>query len=135
MPPPFAPVALDHLVIRVRDLDGMEAFYRDALGCEVAHRQEALGLVHLRVGASLLDLVWIGGKLGRGGEAPDQGRPNMDHLCIAVAPWDEAAIRAHLAAFGVVPDAPAERYGAGGRATTVYLRDPEGNAVELRAAG
>ena len=134
MPPPYSSLALDHVVIRVEDMDRMLGFYRDVLGCEVAHRQDALGLVHLRAGAALIDLVWIGGKLGRGGAAPDRERPNLDHLCIAVAPWDEAALRAHLAAHGVEVEPAAPRYGAGGQAPSVYLRDPEGNGVEIRAA-
>jgi catechol 2,3-dioxygenase-like lactoylglutathione lyase family enzyme len=133
--PPFKPLSLDHVVIRVRDLPRMEAFYREALGFEVAHRQEELGLVHLRIGTALIDLVDIAGKLGRNGAVPDPERQNMDHLCITVTPWDEAAIRAHLATFGVEPERTGQRYGAGGRATTFYLRDPEGNAVELRDPG
>jgi glyoxylase I family protein len=134
MPPPYTTISLDHVVIRVEDLERMLGFYRDVLGCEVAHRQDALGLVHLRAGAALIDLVWIGGRLGRGGAAPDRGRPNLDHLCIAVSPWDEAALRAHLAAHGVEVEPAATRYGAGGQALSVYLRDPEGNGVEIRAA-
>ena len=133
MPPPYATIALDHVVIRVTDLDAMLGFYRDVLGCEVALRRDELGLVDLRAGAALIDLVWLGGKLGRGGAAPDPGRPNLDHLCLAVSPWDEAALRAHLAAHGIATDPAATRYGASGQAMSLYLRDPEGNGVELRA--
>jgi glyoxylase I family protein len=132
MPPPYTRIALDHVVIRAEELERMVAFYRDVLGCEVAHRQDELGLVHLRAGTALIDLVWIGGKLGRGGAPPDRARPNLDHLCLAVAPWDEPALRAHLAAHGVEVEPAATRYGAGGRALSVYLRDPEGNGVEIR---
>jgi glyoxylase I family protein len=134
MAPPYTSLALDHVVLRVEDMDRMLGFYRDVLGCEVVHRQDELGLVHLHAGTALIDLVWIGGKLGRGGATPDRQRPNLDHLCLAVAPWDEAALRRHLAAFGVEPEPAATRYGAGGQAPSVYLRDPEGNGVEIRAA-
>ncbi|WP_270937437.1 VOC family protein [Falsiroseomonas oryzae] len=134
MPPPYDRIALDHVVLRVEDLDRMVGFYRDVLGCEEAHRQDALGLVHLRAGPALIDLVWIGGKLGRSGAAPDRERPNLDHLCLAVSPWDEAALRAHLAAHGVEAEPAATRYGGGGPAPSIYFRDPEGNAVEIRAA-
>jgi catechol 2,3-dioxygenase-like lactoylglutathione lyase family enzyme len=134
MPPPYSTLALDHVVLRVEDMPRMEHFYVEVLGCAVAHRQEELGLVHLAAGTALVDLVWIGGKLGRGGAAPDRAAPNLDHLCLRVAPWDEAALRAHLAAHGVDCEPAALRYGAGGRAPSVYLRDPEGNGVEIRAA-
>jgi catechol-2,3-dioxygenase len=133
MPTPWTSLALDHVVLRVRDLEGMVAFYRDVLGCEVAHRQDALGLVHLHAGTALLDLVWVGGKLGRGGAPPDRARPNLDHLCLRVSPWDEAAVTAHLARHGIAVDPARVRYGAGGQAPSVYLTDPEGNGVELRA--
>jgi glyoxylase I family protein len=134
MAPPYTSIALDHVVLRVADMDRMLGFYRDVLGCEVAHRQDELGLVHLRAGTALIDLVWIGGRLGRGGAAPDPQRPNLDHLCLAVSPREEAALRRHLSAHGVEVEPSATRYGAGGHAPSVYLRDPEGNGVEIRAA-
>lgn len=135
MPPPFSRIALDHVVLRVADAAAMERFYVEVLGCEVAHRQDHIGLVHLRAGPALLDLVWIGGRLGRGGAPADPERPNLDHLCLSVEPWDEAAIRAHLAAHGIETEEARPRFGAGGEAPSIYLKDPEGNGVELRAAG
>jgi catechol 2,3-dioxygenase-like lactoylglutathione lyase family enzyme len=134
MPAPWSNPALDHVVLRVRDLDRMLAFYTEVLGCEVAHRNDPLHLVHLKAGDALIDLVWIGGRLGRGGAPPDQARPNLDHLCLRVTPWDEAAVGAHLASHGIAVDPARARYGAGGQAPSVYFTDPEGNGVELRAA-
>jgi glyoxylase I family protein len=133
MPAPWTMLALDHVVLRVRDLDRMLAFYTDVLGCTVAHRNEPLHLIHLAAGNALIDLVWIGGKLGRGGAPADPARPNLDHLCLRVSPWDEAAVTAHLAAHGIAVDPARVRYGAGGQAPSVYLTDPEGNGVEIRA--
>ncbi len=133
MPRPYDRLELDHVVLRVQDLARMEAFYAGVIGCEVVHRQEELGLVHLRAGEALIDLVWIGGRLGRGGVAPDHGRPNLDHLCLRISPWDEAALRDHLAAHGIACDPAATRYGASGQAMSLYITDPEGNGLELRA--
>lgn len=130
---PFDVRSLDHVVLRVRDLDRSEAFYRELLGCEVARRRDDLGLRHLRAGASMIDLVAVDGKLGRGGgPAGAQGR-NLDHLCLRIEPFDEAAIATHLASHGVVPQGPAAiNFGAEGDGLSLYFDDPDGNTVELK---
>ena len=132
-PSPFRPLGLDHVVIRARDLARLSRFYCEALGCRLERTQAELGLVQLRAGRSLIDLVDVGGPLGRaGGAGPgDEGR-NMDHLCLRIEPFDAAAIRDHLAAHGVAADEPASRYGAEGEGPSIYLADPEGNVIELK---
>jgi catechol 2,3-dioxygenase-like lactoylglutathione lyase family enzyme len=124
---------IDHLVLRVVDLNAMLRFYVDTLGCSVERRQDAIGLVQLRAGRSLIDLVPVDGKLGRMGGAPPgaEGR-NLDHFCLRVEPFDEAAVRAHLAAHGVDAGKTESRYGAEGEGPSIYLSDPEGNVVELK---
>ena len=131
--PSFQIQQIDHVVLRVVDLDTMLAFYCGVLGCTVARRQDAIGLVQLRAGSSLVDLVPVDGKLGRmGGAAPGvQGR-NMDHLCFRITPFDEAAIRSHLAASGAQAGPVEARYGAQGSGPSIYLSDPEGNVIELK---
>ena len=124
---------IDHLVLRVVNLDRMLAFYRDALGCPVEKRQDDIGLVQLRAGRSLIDLVPHSGKLGKaGGAAPGKEGRNLDHFCLRVDPFDEAAIRAQLAAHGVEAGAVESRYGAQGTGPSIYVTDPEGNVVELK---
>jgi glyoxylase I family protein len=124
---------LDHLVLRVVDLDAMLRFYVDTLGCTVERRQDEIGLVQLRAGRSLIDLVPVAGKLGRmGGAAPGAEGRNLDHFCLRVEPFDEAAIRAHLAAQGVDAGPVESRYGAEGEGPSLYVADPEGNVVELK---
>jgi len=124
---------IDHIVLRVIDLAPMLAFYCDVLGCPIERRQDEIGLVQLRAGSSLIDLVPIAGKLGAmGGAAPGKEGRNMDHFCLRVEPFDEAAIRAHLAAHGVAAGRVESRYGAEGEGPSVYLSDPEGNVVELK---
>lgn len=124
---------LDHIVLRVTDLDRMIAFYGEVLGCPVERRQDAIGLVQLRAGNALIDLVPVDGKLGReGGAAPGVGGRNLDHLCLRVEPFDEAAIRRHLDAHGVRAGPVESRYGAEGEGPSIYLSDPEGNTVELK---
>lgn len=124
---------IDHVVLRVVDLDAMIGFYQSALGCTVERRQDEIGLVQLRAGSCLVDLVPVDGKLGRmGGAAPGAQGRNMDHLCFRVEPFDEAAIRSHLAAVGVAAGPLESRYGAEGNGPSIYLTDPEGNVIELK---
>lgn len=131
---PFVIQRVDHLVLRVRDLARSEAFYRDLLGCDIMRRRDDLGLMHLRAGASMIDLVAIDGTLGRtGGAAPGLGGRNLDHLCLRIEPFDEAAIVAHLAEHGIAPHAPASRkFGAEGDGLSLYFDDPDGNTIELK---
>lgn len=132
--PPFALQRLDHVVLRVRDLDIAEAFYREVLGCEVARRRDDLGLRHLRAGASMIDLVSVDGKLGmRGGSAAGNEGRNLDHLCLRIEPFDEVAIAQHLAACGLAPHGPAAfNFGAEGNGLSLYFNDPDGNTIELK---
>jgi glyoxylase I family protein len=124
---------IDHVVLRVKSLDAMSVFYCDVLGCTIEKRQDAIGLLQLRAGSCLVDLVPVDGKLGReGGAAPGKEGRNMDHLCFRVEPFDQAAIRAHLAGFGVLAGPQESRYGAEGEGPSIYLNDPEGNTIELK---
>jgi len=137
--PPFALKGLDHLVLRVRDLERIKAFYCDVLGCSLEREQGEIGLTQLRAGRSLIDLVNLDGKLGRvGGAGPaaslDAGGRNVDHFCLVISPFDEKAIRAHLASHGIETGEVGPRYGAEGEGASLYLDDPEGNTIELKAS-
>ena len=130
---PFELRAIDHVVLRIADLGKSLAFYGDVLGCTIDNRQDAIGLVQLRAGRSLIDLVPLGGPLGRrGGAAPAKEGRNVDHFALQIAPFDEAAIRAHLARHGVSIVEAGLRYGAEGDGPSVYVTDPDGNVVELK---
>lgn len=127
------PRGLDHVVLRVTDVDRAIRFYCDVLGCTEERRVDALGLVQLRAGRSLVDLVDVSGELGRkGGQAPEAGGRNMDHFCLRIEPFDESAIRAHLSLHGIEAGATETRYGAEGSGPSIYLEDPDGNVVELK---
>ena len=129
----FKLLGLDHLVLRVVDLDRMLGFYCGVLGCTVEKRQDAIGLVQLRAGSSLIDLVPLYGKLGSlGGAGPVSEGHNMDHLCLSVENYDEATIVAHLKAHGVRVGDIGSRYGAQGEGPSIYCYDPQGNMVELK---
>ena len=124
---------IDHIVLRVVDLDAMTRFYSAVLGCTLERRQDDIGLVQLRAGRSLVDLVPVDGKLGRqGGAAPGAEGRNVDHFCFRVEPFDEPAIRAALEQAGVRVGPVESRNGAEGEGPSIYLSDPEGNTVELK---
>jgi glyoxylase I family protein len=124
---------LDHLVLRVTDLQAMMTFYIDALGCTVEKVQEDLGLYQLRAGTALIDLVPIDGELGRrGGAPPGPEARNLDHFCLRVDPYDADEIIAHLNRHGVATEPVVSRYGAEGQGPSIYAQDPEGNTVELK---
>jgi catechol 2,3-dioxygenase-like lactoylglutathione lyase family enzyme len=123
---------IDHVVIRAAHPDKTIAFYRDVLGCTI-ERSLDIGLVQLRAGASLIDVVPVDSPLGKmgGGPPPSEGR-NMDHFCLKLEQFDEGTIREHLHAHGIAAGAAERRYGADGYGPSIYLKDPEGNTVELK---
>ena len=124
---------IDHLVLRVRDVAAMVRFYDEVLGCPVHRIDHGIGLVQLRAGRGLIDLIPVDSEIGRaGGAAPGREGRNMDHFCLRVEPWDAEAIRAHLRAHGVEPGKVESRYGAEGEGPSIYIDDPDGNVVELK---
>lgn len=129
---PLTVSRLDHVVLRVRDLEAALAFYTDVLGCPLEKAQEDIGLYQLRAGDSLIDLVTVDGRLGSQYGAPDQERPNVDHVCVQVEPWDAEGIRSWLAQHGIDAGPVEQRYGALGYGPSIYLDDPDGNTIELK---
>ena len=130
---PFQIRALDHLVLRVADLTRSLHFYVDGLGCTVEMRRDDIGLIQLRAGESIIDLVPLAGKLGRaGGAGPGKEGRNLDHFALEIAPFDEASIRAHITRCGADAGESGRRYGARGYGPSIYLTDPDGNVVELK---
>jgi catechol 2,3-dioxygenase-like lactoylglutathione lyase family enzyme len=114
--------AIDHVVLRVGDIERMRRFYCEVLGAtHVAYRPK-FRMSHLRIGGSMIDLV-----------EGERSGCNMNHFCLRVEePFDEKAIVAHLEANGVAVGPVRSRYGAEGNGVSIYLTDPEGNTVELK---
>ena len=134
---PFEISGLDHLVLRVRSRDKTLHFYRDILGCPIERELPELGLIQLRAGAALIDIVPVDSELGRmGGDAPqsdhkDGGR-NVDHFALKLRSFDAESLRAYLKSNGIQVGEVAERYGADGFGPSIYIEDPDGNIVELK---
>jgi catechol 2,3-dioxygenase-like lactoylglutathione lyase family enzyme len=125
---------IDHVVLRVSDLERMIAFYCDVVACSVEWRRPDLGLVHLRAGGAMIDLLPVDGPLGRaGGAAPGKEGRNVDHICLRIDPFDVDDILAHLHAHGAQAVGEVRpRFGAQGEGLSIYLRDPEDNLIELK---
>lgn len=124
---------IDHVVLRVKDLERSMAFYCGVLGCTEARRRPETGLYQFQAGAGMVDLVPLdspGGK--RGGKGPGEEGRNMAHFCFNLTEYDEDAIRAHLAANGIEVMKSGMRVGAEGTGPSVYILDPDGNEVELK---
>ncbi|HTV88206.1 MAG TPA: VOC family protein [Stellaceae bacterium] len=115
---------LDHIVLRVADIDRAVAFYGDVLGCPVERRLPEIGLVQLRAGASMIDLV-------PRTEDEEDGR-NVDHFAVQVERMDVPALSAHLRRHNIDPGEVRRRYGAEGYGSSIYITDPDGNTVELK---
>ncbi|HTT78381.1 MAG TPA: VOC family protein [Stellaceae bacterium] len=116
---------LDHIVLRVADIDRAIRFYGDVLGCPIERRLPEIGLVQLRAGAAMIDLV-------PRTEDEDEGR-NMDHFAVQIERMDVPALSAHLRRHGIDPGEVRRRYGAEGYGSSIYITDPDGNTVELKA--
>lgn len=126
-------VGLDHVVLRVADIDRARAWYEAILGAKAERILPGFGLTQLRIGSALIDLVDVNGPLGKkGGALPGPKRRNMDHYCVQLAEFDEKKIAAHLNRKGVIPGKVERRYGAIGHGPSMYLTDPDGNTVELK---
>ena len=115
---------LDHVVLRVADMARAVAFYEEVLGLHVERRLESIGLVQLRAGTAMIDLV-------PRTEDEDDGR-NMDHYAVRIEEMDVPALTAHLKRHGIDPGEVRRRYGAEGYGSSIYITDPDGNTVELK---
>lgn len=126
--------SVDHVVLRVTDVEEVGRFYIEVLGGRWDRRREDLGLHHLRLGDLMIDLVPIDSPLGRlGGAAPGRDGHNVDHVAFRVQPWDGEAILAELQSHGLNCEIKT-RYGADGDGPSIYIQDPEGNGVELKGS-
>lgn len=125
--------SLDHIVLRVADVGRSIDFYTSVLGCSVEHDNTEIGLHQLRAGDSIIDLIDVAGVLGReGGAAPGPTAHNVDHFCVRIEPFEEDALRRHLAKHGVEAGRLYDNWGADGRGPSMYIKDPDGNTVELK---
>lgn len=123
---------IDHVVLSVADMDKALSFYRDLLGCQIDRRQDQIGLVQLRAGDSMIDLLDRSSPISSAGTGAGHAGVNMDHFALRISPFDESALTAFFAARGVEIVSSGQRYGAEGTGPSIYIKDPDGNIVELK---
>jgi catechol-2,3-dioxygenase len=99
------------------------------LGCAVEGALPQYGMLQLRAGAALIDLVDISVPEASWAKPPVAGGRNFDHLCLALGAHDEAKLRRHLARHQVEKGVHG---GSRGESLSLYVRDPSGNVIELK---
>jgi catechol 2,3-dioxygenase-like lactoylglutathione lyase family enzyme len=129
---PFDLVGIDHAVLLVDDMAAALDFYHDALGCVPAFSYPEIAMEQLWCGSALIVLIDVSDERGAKARPAVQGGRNMDHLALAMGPFDPEALKAHLAARGVTIDQEAFHGGARGMGVAIYIRDPAGNRLELK---
>jgi catechol 2,3-dioxygenase-like lactoylglutathione lyase family enzyme len=127
--------SLDHIVLNVSDVERALAFYMKVVGLEPERleqwRKGEILFPSVRISAdSIIDLMPP--EMWGGGEAVDR-RTNVDHFCLCIDAPSWPALQKRLEGAGVeIELGPVTLYGAHGNGTAVYIRDPDGNRVELR---
>ena len=117
---------IDHIVLRTNNLEKLVAFYCDLLGCKIEKIIEEIGLIQLRAGESLIDLLPVEADI-----AAD--RSTLDHFCLRIKPFDYEFLKSYFHDKGVLLYNYGTRHGAEGYGESVYLKDPEGNEIELKS--
>ena len=127
-------ICIDHIVLRTAKLGEMLQFYIEVLGCAIERETPSeTGLIQLRAGSALIDIVSVDSQLGKiGGGPPTLTENNVDHFCLQIKPISEESLFAHLQQHNIEPGTFERRYGAQGFGNSIYIKDPEGNVVELR---
>ncbi len=130
---PFLIERLDHLVLRTRNLNRLSGFYQ-LLGCTVERDlRDKMGMLQLRLGSSMIDLLEVNDKGDHGGAASTVDGRNLDHFAVRVDPFDEQAILDFCALHNIeAKSLPFPMFGADGFGPAIYIKDPDGNRLELK---
>jgi catechol 2,3-dioxygenase-like lactoylglutathione lyase family enzyme len=131
MSAPFPLTGIDHVVLLVGDMERATAFYTDVIGCTLDNDLPRYGMRQLRAGAALIDLVDIGSDEGAWARPEVPGGRNVDHVALGLGPADPETVRRHLSSHNVAIIEEGDRVGALGDTLSFYIRDPDGNQIEL----
>jgi glyoxylase I family protein len=128
---------LDHIVLNVSDIDRSLAFYIEVLGLTAERVNEfkagEVGFPSVRINQDTIIDLFPNKDTDKDPVAREKGEGNLNHFCMVVGPEDFSGIVDYLKDNGVMVHAgPVSRWGARGRATSVYFLDPDGNEIEIR---
>lgn len=123
---------LDHVVVISSDIIKSLEFYCGILGLLEERRLDSYGLIQLRAGSSIVDIIDRKGSLGQSSVQSIGERKNIDHFALELEAFDEQEMRDYLEENGVTVGEVAVRYGARGFGSSLYINDPDGNVVELK---
>jgi catechol 2,3-dioxygenase-like lactoylglutathione lyase family enzyme len=124
---------LDHIGLRVKDVEAALRFYSELLGLKIERvdewRKGEIGFPSVRLNAdTLIDFFLSENKVDNVNK-----EMNQDHFCLVIEPTNMENLKAKLEELGVrIYDGPEKRWGAHGDATSLYIYDPDKNVVELR---
>ena len=129
----FRMTTMDHIVLNVRDMDGVLDFYQNVLGLPAerlaAFRRGEVPFPSVRISAdTVIDLFPV----AESDEATPE-RTDLNHFCLVLNEADMPRLMAHLTAHGVeIEEGPVTRWGAHGNGTSIYFSDPEARRIEVR---
>jgi glyoxylase I family protein len=129
---------LDHIVLNVGDIDRSIAFYTEVLGLKAERMQEfkegKVGFPSVRInGDTIIDLFPVKTEGVREQQSGQKPQRNLNHFCLVTEKEDFSGVVDYLKERKVsIVQGPISRWGARGRATSVYFLDPDGNEVEIR---
>ena len=135
---PIKVTELDHIVLNVKDIDRSLDFYANVLGLKIERLDEfragKIGFPSARINEhTIIDLA----RSKEGNSSPENGenlQRNLNHFCLVVEKEDFSGIVEYLKAHSVaILNGPISRWGARGRATSVYFHDPDRNEIEIRS--
>ena len=124
---------LDHIGLRVKDVEASLRFYSELLGLKAERvdewRKGEIGFPSVRLNAdTLIDFFLSEKKVDNANK-----EINQDHFCLVIEPTDMEHLKVRLEELGVrIHAGPGKRWGAHGDATSLYMYDPDQNVVELR---
>ncbi len=124
---------LDHIVLRVRDVETSLRFYTQVLGLP-AERVEQWRAGEIRFPSARLNADTIIDFFGSDQQPIGrEGAKNQDHFCMVIEPTDMEELKTKFEGIGVdIQAGPGKRWGSHGDGISLYIYDPDDNVVELR---
>ena len=124
---------MDHIVLRVKDVETSLKFYTETLGLK-PERIEEWRAGKIRFPSARINADTIIDLFASDQEPIDKdGVKNQDHYCMVIEKTDMEELKSKFEAMGVgIQAGPGQRWGSHGDGTSLYVYDPDDNVVELR---